>query len=253
LIRLLPDFVILTLIPMGEESPYGKATEEAFRATGKAIDAARECGKWLARLVKRPLREAVGMLEDHLRVVRWERQQRLIERVNKFLQDRGLLGATRPVPLKIALPIIQQGCLEEDDDLQDLWAQLLVNAADAASDTEVRSSFVNILKDLTALDAVNLAKIYSFAYENVKGSGVWTGELPEAISLDGKPGVVMRPSVAVSLDNLLRLRLVDNAAAMAGGGPLYTVFQTELGRAFFRACSNRKSVMSGESDNEGRA
>jgi hypothetical protein len=55
----------------------------------------------------------------------------LMERANKFLAERGLDSPTRPLLLNIAIDIVRDGSLEQDDGLQNLWAKLLVNAADA--------------------------------------------------------------------------------------------------------------------------
>src|SRR2546428_12432950 len=131
-----------------------KAVEEIAKATGKAIDASREVGRSLARYIKRPLQQAMGIVEDRLKYMRWERRVRLMQRADEFLKSRGLSKPTRPVPLKIAIPIMVEGSLEEDDKLQDIWAQLLANAADKDSGVEVRHMFLSILKDLTSQDVL---------------------------------------------------------------------------------------------------
>jgi hypothetical protein len=75
--------------------------------------------------------EAVtGMLSDRLRFMRWERQLRLRDRMLEVVRERRIEGQFNIVPPKLALPIIEYGSLEEDDELQGLWAHLLASALD---------------------------------------------------------------------------------------------------------------------------
>lgn len=206
--------------------------EEVAKTTGKAIDASRELGGFIEKYVGPPLEQLSGMLEDYLRVWRWERQIRLFERADTFMAARGLASATRPVPLKLAIPIIQNGSLEEDDELQDRWASLLVNSADADSGTEMRSAFISILKDLTSLDAINLQQLYSYAAITIRTAG-----LPEEVYAEGRHGEIMKPEIAVSLSNLSRLGLISLPSPMDGGEFLFQVSHTRLGGEFVKACS----------------
>src|SRR5438552_7817012 len=102
---------------MGEVSDptggWAKATEATANASKEAIQAGRD----LARFIREPAGEVVGMLWDHLRVIRFERQVRLWDRVQHFLAERGMDAPTRKISLKIALPIIENATLEEEDEL----------------------------------------------------------------------------------------------------------------------------------------
>lgn len=215
--------------------------EEIAKTTGKAVDAAREAGGFLAPFIRRPIEQAAGIVGDWLTYVRWERQQRLIERANTFLKERGLAAPTRPVPLKIAIPIMREGSLEENDELQDIWVRLLVNSADADSGVEVKHMFLSILKDLTFQDARVLLVLYSVSETDAQ-AGLWTAPLPKRVIL-GKEiptGVEEFPSseVKLNLANLARLGLIASSTTWGGGSSFKQVYQTDLGREFVRACSN---------------
>jgi hypothetical protein len=67
---------------------WAKAAETAADASKEAIRAGRDLG----RFVSGPAGEVIGMLSDHLKVIRFERQVRLAERVRHFLAERGLDG-----------------------------------------------------------------------------------------------------------------------------------------------------------------
>ncbi len=225
---------------MNEEA---KAAQEIAKTAGKIIDATRETGGFLAKFIKGPLEQGIGIFEDKLKYLRWERQIRLMDRANEFLRLRGLKEPSRAVPMTIAIPILQQGSMEESNDLQDLWAKLLVNAGDAASGVEVRPAFIGILKELSHLDAIILEKVYAVPEEKRPSLGFLTKHLPEKVSLvdshsygsDDKP----RLDVQIAIANLIRLGLLEGGT-LTGDIPkiFYAVDQTRLGREFVKACSN---------------
>lgn len=134
-----------------DPAELAKATGEIARTTGKAVDAAREFGGYFAPIVKQPLEQLAGIFEDKLRYLRWERQVRLAERAAQFLRERGAKD-TRSVPLKFLIPLLEAASLEEDNRLQDLYAHLLANAADAESDIRPVRAFVAVLQECTSIE-----------------------------------------------------------------------------------------------------
>lgn len=217
-----------------------KAIEEVAKSTGKAIDAGRELGGFLSRYVGGSLEQAIGIVEDKLKYLRWERQIRLIERANHFLAEKGLPQPSRKVPLQVAIPLIQGGSLEEDDWLQDRWAALLVNAADASSHTEVRRAFISILEDLTPLDALLLEMIYSSTQVLDVQIAIWTTFLPGHVMLEKPDQENLRPPahVEISLGNLARLGLITTATTWGGFAIFSCVHRTVLGREFLNAITS---------------
>jgi hypothetical protein len=178
------------------------------------------------------------MLWDHLKVVRFERQIRLIDRVRRFLAERGMDGPTRTIALKIGLPLLDNATLEEDDDLQDVWARLLVNGGDADSGIEMRRAFVSVLAEMTALDVRNLALIEQAGQSNAESAstGVWTCRLPEKgiafVQAGETRGELPSSDVTISLSNLERLGCIDAASQT-----YQMVDLTPFGRALVRACT----------------
>jgi hypothetical protein len=222
---------------MEEES---KAIQEVAKASGKAIDAARETGGFIAKFIAGPIEQGMGIFEDRLKYMRWERQARLMQRAQEFLELSGIEVPTRPVPIKLMIPILQGATLEEDDSLQDRWAALLVNAANAEFTGEVRRSYATILEQLTPLDAHILDVLYSFPFEESQHSGVITGELPRSARIAGeKEDELPLPSeeVVISLGNLSRLGCLRSAMTWGGGESFGRVNPTIAGRSFVLACS----------------
>ena len=225
---------------MSEES---KALEELAKTTGKAIDASRELGGFLSQYIGGSLEQAMGIIEDKLKYLRWERQVRLAERANALLAERGLPLPSRKIPLQIAIPLIQAASLEEDDWLQDQWAALLVNAGDATSHVQVRRAFISILEDLTPLDALLLKKIYSSTTVPDAEAEIWTTHLPDYITAEKPNQQNVRPPshVEISLGNLARLGLITTAMVWGGIAIFSCVHRTVLGSEFLLAISSGKN------------
>jgi hypothetical protein len=225
--------------PVDPTGGWAAATEATANASKEAIQASRELGHFFSG----PAREAVGILEDYLKVKRFERRVRLADRVRNVLIEKGMTGPTRKIPLNIAVPLLENATLEEDDDLQEVWARLLVNGGDAGSGIELRRAFVSVLAEMTSLDVRSLAEIESAAKLNAESgsNGVWTYELPErAIPfVNGDPERERDPSpeVAISLDNLERLGCIisSNRTPVLKGHQLVNL--TPFGRALIDACT----------------
>jgi hypothetical protein len=185
------------------------------------------------------------MLEDRLSVIWFERRVRLWERVRQFCADRGITGPTRKIPLNIGVPLLQSATLEEDDDLQDIWARLFVNSADAGSGIEPRAAYGAVLAEMSLLDVRNLSQIekviQALSVVDVELHKVWTYRLPESgITLHMVDPHISNtgpsPAVLVSLSNLDRLGCVRSVKPPGGGGyDLVTL--TPFGGASIMACT----------------
>jgi hypothetical protein len=217
----------------------GEGHEATANASKEAIQASRELGHF----IRGPVGQVVGMLEDHLKVVRFKRRVRLWDRVRNILTEKGMDGPTRRIALNIGLPLIENATLEEDDDLQEVWARLLVNSGDANSGIEPRTAFGSVLAEMSLLDVRNLAQIVSAVKLNQEGGpiGVWTYELPEraipAVNADPEREPDPSPDVEISLSNLVRLGCIISS----NRGPVlqthHLVNLTPFGRALIEACT----------------
>ncbi len=138
-----------------------KAIQEVAKTTSKAIEASEKLGAFLSRVFGEPIETTVGMLQDKLAVLRWERQLRLADRVQEILRKCGVEASVAPVPPRLALPIIEKACIEIDDYLQDLWANLLASSMDPSKASSVRGAFVGIIQEIEVLDAKFLEYVFS--------------------------------------------------------------------------------------------
>jgi hypothetical protein len=107
------------------------------------------------------------------------------------------------IPLKIGLPLLDHATLEEDDELQDVWARLLVNGGDADSHIELKKVFVSILADLSAFDARLLAGIAGAPNADTTGVFLTGGKVSPPMVGQAPP--TPPEIVTVALWNLVRL------------------------------------------------
>ena len=218
-----------------------KAAEEIAKTVGKGIEASQKLGSFIARFISGPMEQGVGIYEDKLKYMRWERQVRLMQRGNHFLKEIGLKEPTRAVPMKFAIPLLQAASLEEDDELQDTWARLLVNAGDSSRNLEFRRMYITILEDLGSLDVKVLNCIYS-SPDLRDGIGFWTHKLPDTISASGPKSsdTGPTPEVQLTLANLNRVGCVADSSILGGGSSQSFIFPTLLGKKLYEACTLRK-------------
>ncbi|MBL8389344.1 MAG: DUF4393 domain-containing protein [Hydrogenophaga sp.] len=219
-----------------------KAVQEVAKTTGKAIEVSEKFGGFISKFVTGSLEQAVGIFEDKLKYMRWERQVRYMQRVEQLARDVGLSSPTRVIPLKLAIPLLEAASLEDDDLLQDLWVRLLVNAVDERSHINLQRSYIEILRQLTSLEAKLLQMIYSLPYEQTLHAGIVTGGLPTHVVAhedDGRDHDPMEPSIEVklALANLARLGFVVVQKSWGGGEIFKKVNPTLLGMSFVQACT----------------
>ncbi|UCZ75339.1 DUF4393 domain-containing protein [Dickeya zeae] len=217
-----------------------KAVQEASKAVVKVTEAAQELGGFISKVILGPLEQGIGIFEDKLKYIRFERQLRLKRRVDELLFENGLSLPGKPVPLKIAIPLFQAASMEEDDYLQDKWATLLINATNESIEQEVKRAHITILENLSALDAQNLEMIYSD--ESMMKEGIYTENLPQKIEKGLFANIMevhtkeLSKEIILSLSNLARLGCIETTAAIGGGRNFDVVLRTQLGRDFVEMC-----------------
>jgi hypothetical protein len=130
------------------------------------------------------------------------------------LKERGIEGALRIVPPKLALPIIENASLEEDDEMQDLWANLLASAVDPDFKGGIRSAFIEIIKQLEVVDVHTLNAIFEESRrKDDEGKDALTNYLFK--NLVGPNRIVSKLNIDLqvyetSIDNLLRVKCVSS-------------------------------------------
>jgi Abortive infection alpha len=191
-----------------------KAAQEVAKTARTGIEATRQLGSFVSRIVNEPVETIVGILDDRLKSMRAERQLRLADRWRDVLKERKIDGPLRIVSPKLALPIIENAALEEDDELQDLWANLLASAVDPNFKGTIRSAFIEIIKQLEVVDVHILNAIFDEARrEDYKDKDAFTNYLLKNLVSPNHIANKLNISLEVyetSIDNLLRVRCVSS-------------------------------------------
>ena len=98
--------------------------------------------------------ELAEMWKDQIRLYRYGRQMKCIEKAEKMAHEAGF--TPNAVPPKILFPLLEGASLEDDEGLHTMWAALLANASSKMG-TIVRPSFISLLRNM-APDEAELLK-----------------------------------------------------------------------------------------------
>lgn len=191
--------------------------------------------------------EAGQALRAYVRNVCDRRLPRLMARSKQMFESARIVP--HPLPAKILLPILENGSVEENDDLQDRWAALLVNCSSQDGSMSAFSEYIpasEILKQLNPYEVLLLQMCYEFVNTNSYGqpgvekkpiTTVYTEWLDTLVKkydfmrLSGSLGHMHRQALIV--DNLKRLRLIELKTAEDGQSRLHL---TNLGFRFTELC-----------------
>ena len=232
---------------MSDTEEIAKAVQEVAKLGSSGIETANKMGGFFTRVFKGPVDEVSGIIHDKLRFVRWKRLVNMSDEVNKILDQRGVKD-TRAVPPKLAIPLIEDASLEEEETLQKLWSRLLANAMDPNFNGELRFGFTEMIKNITGIEVGMLDLLYrSLLRENhlqavaeVTNFSFEKQGLMNALGIDAL-------TYMLSVNNLMRMQciapaVIRTSGIMFGNEPT-TIFKgtdavtlTPLGVKFIEAC-----------------
>ena len=153
---------------------------------------------FLEKVTTPPLKELGSLLADQVKLWRFKNQINIINKAQDFLQKKGV--SPKQVPIKTLAPLLEYCSLEEDEDMQTKWASLLANAANPEFKDDIYSSYIEILKQLSPLEA----KILDFLFN--KGKRAFLEEIYDkckSIEADLK-----RENLDRLIEDLMRLNLI---------------------------------------------
>jgi hypothetical protein len=111
-----------------------------------------------------PAASGVGLiLRDQVDYYKFKNRLRLLQLTTDVLKKAQI--NPQQVPFKLLGPIIENASVEDEDDLQNRWANLLANAADGRDKNRVAPSFPAILKEFSGRDVKFLEALFLEACE----------------------------------------------------------------------------------------
>ena len=188
----------------------------------KTIDAAKG---FLNRLIGPSIDEIGLLFGDSIRLWRFKNQIKVLTKAQKVVKEKNL--ETKIIAVKTLVPLLEYSSLEEDESLQDMWANLFVNYIDVKRKHE-SSVYPYILSQLSK-DEVDILAAFveqtTIHYSQIK--------VPQAL-----------------LANLVRLGVLKNTQSSTKIGFLRigpesdynyvdSFHLTPLGKEFIECCSPR--------------
>lgn len=214
---------------MSDIVPFEDIQKEAAKAFGKEISA--NVFGFLADILRPPAKELGGLLADHVRFFRFRAQVNILNKAKEF---HGLFGC-RPqeVPLKFIADLLENSSWEENEDMQKRWAALLANAANQGESTTDYVTYVELLRQLTPIQAMCLDVMYE---EWDYPARRYLRQLPSYQSAHTLKSTlsIADDQLLILFDSLMRLNLIH--VKLAKEIELINVQNTDVER-FYEECS----------------
>ncbi len=167
-------------------------------------------------------------MSDNLKMRRLTNQLKNLEKAKKIAEEHNV--SIKQINLKALFPYLEGAALEEDETLQDMWANLFVNYIDTAKKLTL-TVFPDILKHLSS-NEVKMLTFMNTNFGRIKKTR-WNNEtkdFPSEYTLE-------------EMGNLARLGLIreESNFSMYDGDKIEELmpenyYLTELGDAFLKAC-----------------
>jgi hypothetical protein len=184
------------------------------------------------KVLGKPASEVGELFADYVRALRMTNLVRTAERLEKILLERGLPLEIKPLPTGLGLALVEAASREDEGELQTLWANLLANHADPSRPIELDKDVIEIVRQLTSVDATLLAFLDKQGWDIhlAIAGGFDTPRLAESLG--------MEPSrIARSINSLWRLGCLLQQQAgpqMLDGAGLRTVGPTAEANVSYR-------------------
>lgn len=204
----------------------------------------RSVEKFLGNIINPPMKEIGELLVDKVRFWRFKNQINILNKAKEYLEQNKI--NPKKISLKVLIPLLETGSLEEDEFMQNKWAALLANAVNPDFEEEIKPSFVEILKELTPTEVKLLDKMFEELNKKLPEA-----KYEELFSIDRicKYLGLSREKYYVMSDNLIRLNLCQSIPIRGmtfGEVPLKNQlamirtknvsYLTTLGYSFVNAC-----------------
>lgn len=183
------------------------------------------------------VKDGGGILSDTVKFWRFKNAVNIVIKSKTLITDSGL--TKKEVPLKVLLPLLENATLEEEEQMQNKWSNLLANAITGAKN--INPNYAEILKELAPLEVALLDKIFDEikekSYEDRKNIQFSKNKICEIFDLSSEQADLI-------IENLYRLNLFQAPAGhgIAVGEYKFALRTTEifefttLGFKFVEAC-----------------
>lgn len=148
---------------MSEEA---KAVQELAKLGQRTLDSADKAGGWIADIFGEGIQNLAGTFADSAAGLRYRNRIRVLDKTQRAIEAAGLTGKLRPLPERIALPLLEAIAEECDETLQDVWATYIRNAANPEKPTADRV-LIDVVRRLEPEDWPVLKLLFQSAAETL--------------------------------------------------------------------------------------
>ena len=133
----------------------GNETETIIQEATKVVirEAAEKIGNFLNKLLGETVIELGGIPHDWAKYYRYRNLLSIQDKIEAIHKKRKAEGKTLPIPPRYAIPLIQNASQENDESLQEMWAELISNFIDPQKHFNPEKIYIEILSSLEPLDA----------------------------------------------------------------------------------------------------
>jgi Abortive infection alpha len=183
--------------------------------TSTAVEKGLDLVKGFVEKIAGSALEETGLLiSDKIKMVRFKNQLKMLQKAQEIVKENGF--NIKQISLKTLVPLLEYSSLEDDETLQEKWANLLANFANANEKYE-STIYPFILSQLSKEDVHTIDLMYKGRYEPSTG-GVKYSHSPK--------GIVR--------SNLARLGLIEIVLPKQYNDPKPSLFKSHLNHVFPR-------------------
>ena len=104
-----------------------KTVQEVAKTAGKALDLLEKVDGFLSEILGPASKEVGAYREDWARYFRMKNLLRIYDKFEAIKTKRRFEGKLNPIEFRLAIPLIQNASQEDNDSLQEMWANLIAN------------------------------------------------------------------------------------------------------------------------------
>lgn len=171
----------------------------------------------LRRMFGSALTEFGEMLGDQMKVWRFKNLLRLRDKIDRIAIDRDVPPELfQALPFGDAMRTIEAASQEDDEDVQQLWAQLIVRAATQSDRPSINKLHIEILRSIGPADSALLELLHPSITTREFASKSEVAEFNSEMDAkaEGRWRQFSEEERAVSIQNLIRLRCITATPRM---------------------------------------
>ncbi|MCU4156588.1 DUF4393 domain-containing protein [Carboxylicivirga sp. A043] len=192
---------------------------EDITANSKAIEKGLELAKDFLTKIIGPSAEEIGLLmSDNIRFFRFKNQVKILTKAQEYIVRKNI--SLQQIPVKVLVPLLENASLEENEELQVKWSNMICNMVDAETNL-VNHVFPYILgqisiEEFLALEKLNNAENEHWAQwkrlHEIENSGeglsLTDRKIKEKLKSNDEEGFIVFLD-EFEMANLIRLGLVE--------------------------------------------